>query len=62
MAQQEGRLAYGPGERYTLHGLPFREGNPLDILVPNTRVSGHVHYKASDGNCTAMLVSYRFSS
>jgi hypothetical protein len=59
MAQQEGRLVYGPGERYTLHRLPFLEGNPLDILVGNTWVSGHVHYEASDGNwyCDADLMS-----
>jgi hypothetical protein len=50
MSQQEGRLVYGPGERYILHRLPLREGNPLDILVRNTWVSGHVHDKASDGN------------
>jgi hypothetical protein len=50
MAQQEGRLVYGPGGRYTLHGITFREDNPLDILVGNTRVSGHVHDEASDGN------------
>jgi hypothetical protein len=59
MAQQEGRLLYGPGGRYTLHGITFREDNPLDILVGNTRVSGHVHYEASDGNwyCDAGLMS-----
>jgi Domain of unknown function (DUF5348) len=50
MAQQEGRLVYGPGGRYTLHGITFREGNPLDILVGNTWVSGHVDNEASDGN------------
>jgi len=59
MAQQEGRLVYGPGGRYSLHGITFREGNPLDILVGNTRVSGHVHYETSDGNwyCNAGLMS-----
>ena len=62
MSQQEGRLVYGPGKRYTLHGLPLREGNPLDILVGNTWVSGHAHDEASDGNwyCDAGLMSIPF--
>ncbi len=59
MSQQEGRLVYGPGERYILHRLPLREGNPPDILVGNTWVSGRVHYEASDRNwyCDAGLMS-----
>ena len=59
MSQQEGRLVYGPGKRYTLRGLPLREGNPLDILVGNTWVSDHAHYEASDGNwyCDAGIMS-----
>ena len=33
MPRQDGRLIYGPGEQYSLQELPFREGDPLDILV-----------------------------
>jgi hypothetical protein len=59
MSQQEGRLVYGPGKCYTLHGLPLRRGNPLDILVGNTWASGYVQYEASVGNwyCDAGLMS-----
>ena len=59
MTQQEGRLIYGPGEQYTLHELPLREGDPLDILVGKTWVAGYAHYEASDGQwyCDAGLMS-----
>ena len=45
MAQQAGKLIYEPWEYVILQGLRFREGDPLHILVGNTRVSGHVHYE-----------------
>jgi hypothetical protein len=59
MAQQEGRLVYGPWESFTLRGLPLREGDPLDILAGNTWIAGHVHYEASDARwyCDAGLMS-----
>jgi hypothetical protein len=59
MAQQKGRLIYGPGEQYTLHGLPLREGDPMDILVGSTWIACHIYYEASDGNwyCDAGLMS-----
>ncbi len=62
MAQQAGKLIYGLWEYVILQGLRFREGDPLHILVGNTRVSGHVHYEASDENwyCDACPMSIPF--
>ncbi len=59
MVQQEGRLVRGPENSFTLHELPLCEGDPLDIQVGQTWVSGHVHYEASDENwyCDAGLMS-----
>ena len=42
MAQQDGRLEYGPGESVTLRGLPLHESDPLDILVGKTWVTGYI--------------------
>jgi hypothetical protein len=62
MAQQAGKLIYGLWEYVILQGLRFRVGDPLHILVGNTRVSGHVHYEASDENwyCDACPKSIPF--
>jgi|SRR5258707_179676 Domain of unknown function (DUF5348) len=59
MTRQEGRLIYGPREQYSLHGIPLREGDPLEILVGKKWVACHVHYEASDGHwyCDAGIMS-----
>jgi Domain of unknown function (DUF5348) len=63
MTQREGRLVYGPGEWYALHGMLLREGDPLDILVGKKWVACHVHYEASDGHwyCDAGIMSIPLS-
>ncbi len=50
MAEQDGRLEYGPGESVTLRGLPLHESDPLDILVGKTWVTEYIHYEVSNGN------------
>jgi hypothetical protein len=50
MKQREGRLTYGPGEKYSLREIPLVEGDSVDIRAGNTWVSGYVYYEKSDGN------------
>jgi len=59
MTRQGGRLIYGPREQYSLHGLPLREDDPLEILVGKKWIACYVHYEASDGHwyCDAGIMS-----
>ena len=64
MIRQGGRLTNGPHGSYLLHELPLHEGDPLDILVGTTWISGQVHYEASDDNwyCDAGPMSIPLSA
>src|SRR5215469_5948346 len=47
MTQREGRLVYGPGAWYALHGMLLREAAPLDLFPGTTRFPCPLDYRAA---------------